>query len=82
MHKNRTFFFLLTFVLLTVPKMSASAGADISIVQEYEIKAAFIYNFAKFVEWPEEKFKDDTTPLILLDPPPMPFWAKPSEGDN
>ena len=65
MHKNRTIFFLLTFVLLTVPKMSAFAEADISIIREYEIKAAFIYNFAKFVEWPKEKFRDDEAPLVL-----------------
>src|SRR5581483_6282458 len=26
---------------------------------EYEVKAAFLYNFAKFVEWPPNTFSDD-----------------------
>ena len=30
-----------------------------------QIKAAFIYNFAKFVEWPLPAFKSDTAPLRL-----------------
>lgn len=33
--------------------------------QEYAVKAAFLYNFAKFVEWPPEAFKDPASPLVL-----------------
>ncbi len=32
---------------------------------EYEIKAAFLYNFAKFVEWPAEAFVDPQAPFVL-----------------
>lgn len=32
---------------------------------EYQVKAAFLYNFAKFVEWPTEAFSDTTTPIII-----------------
>ncbi len=32
---------------------------------EYLVKAAFLYNFAKFVEWPAEAFVDDQTSIIL-----------------
>lgn len=32
---------------------------------EYSVKAAFIYNFAKFVEWPEGAFDDTATPFDL-----------------
>lgn len=32
---------------------------------EYAVKAAFIYNFAKFIEWPQELFEDTTTPFEL-----------------
>jgi hypothetical protein len=28
------------------------AGAQESVTDEYQVKAAFLYNFAKFVEWP------------------------------
>jgi hypothetical protein len=30
-----------------------------------QIKAAYLYNFAKLVEWPAEAFKDATTPIVL-----------------
>jgi hypothetical protein len=32
---------------------------------EYQVKAAFIYNFAKFVEWPPETFKTDKDPIRI-----------------
>jgi hypothetical protein len=31
--------------------------------REYQVKAAFLYNFAKFVEWPSRAFVDSTGPL-------------------
>jgi len=30
---------------------------------EYEVKAAFLFHFAQFVEWPEDAFKDASSPL-------------------
>ena len=33
--------------------------------REYTVKAAFLYNFAKFIEWPADAFEDDQAPLIL-----------------
>lgn len=32
---------------------------------EYEIKAAFLYNFARFVDWPPESFSDAGSPLVV-----------------
>ena len=34
-------------------------------LREYRIKAAFLYNFAKFVEWPPEAFDDEDSTLVL-----------------
>jgi hypothetical protein len=34
-------------------------------LEEYEVKAAFLYNFAKFVEWPADAFSSPGEPLIL-----------------
>ena len=34
-------------------------------VDEYQVKAAFLYNFAKFVEWPARTFKTDTEPVRI-----------------
>jgi hypothetical protein len=32
---------------------------------EYEVKAAFLYNFAKFVEWPDNAFSTADAPFVL-----------------
>lgn len=32
---------------------------------EYQVKAAFLYNFAKFVEWPETAFSGSKAPLNI-----------------
>ena len=31
--------------------------------REYLIKAGFLYNFTKFVDWPAGSFKNDSRPL-------------------
>ena len=33
---------------------------------EYTVKAAFLYNFAKFVEWPAEAFAGPASPIVLF----------------
>jgi hypothetical protein len=37
---------------------SASGG-------EYQVKAAFLFNFAKFIDWPSRKFTEPDSPLII-----------------
>lgn len=32
---------------------------------EYEIKAAFLFNFAKFIEWPGRSFAQGDSPIII-----------------
>lgn len=34
-------------------------------IGEYHVKAAFLYNFAKFVEWPPETMPSGSAPLVL-----------------
>src|SRR5215469_9211878 len=33
--------------------------------QEYQIKAAFLFNFAKFVEWPRDAFPQSNSPIVI-----------------
>lgn len=40
-----------------------SACADAS--KEYQIKAAFLFNFTKFIEWPAAAFADDSAPIVI-----------------
>jgi hypothetical protein len=42
-----------------------TTGACAQVIEEYQIKAAFIYNFAKFVEWPPQAFKTSTDPITI-----------------
>ena len=32
---------------------------------EYQVKAVFLFNFTQFVEWPENAFEDEQSPLII-----------------
>jgi hypothetical protein len=45
--------------------LAAALSAQIPRAPEYEIKAAFLYNFAKFVDWPSQAFADSSTPLRI-----------------
>lgn len=50
---------LILALLLVFPgRLPASSTAE-----EYSIKAAFLFHFAQFVEWPEASFKDANSPL-------------------
>jgi hypothetical protein len=33
--------------------------------QEYKVKAAFIYNFARFIDWPAGVFANDDAPFVI-----------------
>lgn len=44
-------------------------------VPEYHVKAAFLYNFCKFIEWPEERFANPTSPIVLGVTDAGPFGA-------
>lgn len=39
------------------------ASAQTNPSSEYQVKAAFLFHFAQFVEWPEETFKEANSPL-------------------
>jgi YfiR/HmsC-like len=44
---------------------TAVAQADDADSSEYLIKAGFIYNFAKFVEWPSAAFAQQDSPIVI-----------------
>jgi hypothetical protein len=52
-----------TFVVAMLGTVIA-AGAQPQL-DEYQVKAAFLYNFAKFVEWPPQAFKDAADPIAV-----------------
>jgi len=61
----RTKVYILVVLALFVEPIAAEGQADSAKSQEYKIKAAFLYNFIKFVEWPEEKMADSNKPITI-----------------
>jgi hypothetical protein len=39
--------------------------AHAQITKENQLKAAFVYNFTKFIEWPATRFADETSPIVI-----------------
>jgi hypothetical protein len=52
-----------------------AAAAHAEPPTEYQVKAAFLYNFAKFVEWPRTTFADSTAAIVIGVLGPDPFGA-------
>jgi len=42
-------------------------------LDEYQVKAAFLYNFARFVEWPPDAFRNSSEPFRICVLGPDPF---------
>ena len=61
-------------VLLAVA-FGAAQAAGVDTILEYKVKAAFLYNFAKFVSWPAEKFASPQSPIEICVLEPDPFGA-------
>ncbi len=55
---------LIAFFLLV--SSVANTRAENDMTEEYLVKAAFLYNFAKFVEWPDNAFTASSSPIKLF----------------
>ena len=51
--------------LLVAAPFSFVGTAQSAQASEYQVKAAFLFNFAKFVAWPPNTFPDANTPLVI-----------------
>jgi len=56
---------LLATVMCAVVLPGTEARGAESPSLEYQIKAACLYNFAKFVDWPPAVFPDRTSPIVF-----------------
>jgi hypothetical protein len=53
-------------VLGLLAALGAGASAQASAPsKEYQVKAAFLFNFAQFVDWPSSAFVEDDAPLVI-----------------
>ena len=60
--KFRAYILVVVFLVLFMGKQAQAGSAS---NPEYQIKAAFLYNFIKFIDWPEEKVPDSNEPIII-----------------
>lgn len=55
--------YALKILLLLV--VFAGLNAKAQQFTEYEVKAAYIFNFTKFIKWPASSFDNNTSPYVL-----------------
>ena len=60
-------------LLWAVAAMPQSGSEEGKAFTEYEVKAAFLVNFAKYVEWPEKAFPEADSPFRIGVLGPNPF---------
>jgi hypothetical protein len=63
---GRRFFLIVALSLcgLPGPALAASAPGG-GLTQEYDLKAAFLFNFSHFVEWPASSFANASAPITI-----------------
>jgi len=54
-----------TVPFLCIISNSIAVTAQTKSANEYQVKAAFLYNFAKFIDWPPSAFTDAKQPLEI-----------------
>jgi hypothetical protein len=58
----RTIIFIVTFIFILAPFHVRAEDPEFS---EYEVKAGFMYNFPKFIDWPVDTFSDVSKAITL-----------------
>jgi hypothetical protein len=62
-------------ILLCLASTALGVPADQAPTSEYQVKAAFIYNFAKFIEWPRDSLRADEGAFVITVLGEDPFGA-------
>jgi hypothetical protein len=62
--KMRYTIFFASILLAAWPALPVSGDETKSVI-EYKVKAAFLFNFIKFVEWPDEQKTDVNAPITI-----------------
>ena len=63
-------------IVLLVFTGAIQVNAESTAFDEYTIKAGFVYNFTKFVDWPADAFKDNQSPMVICIVGKNPFGSK------
>jgi len=63
--RNKFYILIVLMPVLFAVSIGSQSWADSAASREYQIKAAFLYNFVKFVDWPKEKVSDVNEPIVI-----------------
>jgi len=60
-------FLAVGIIIASLPMLSTNPvnGLLAQSISDTQVKAAFLYNFAKFVEWPADAFPDSGAPIVI-----------------
>ncbi len=58
------FFHLIILITLLTLRSQAQMGFTV-YPSEYQVKAKYLYNFSRFVDWPDQAFPHSDTPYII-----------------
>jgi hypothetical protein len=63
----RNTFGIATYILISAWTFTGKAtnNQQAPSIKEYEVKAAFLYNFTHFIEWPEQAFTIAKAPFVI-----------------
>lgn len=53
------------FVASLLMPLSVAAGEEPEVSKEYQVKAAYLFNFVKYVEWPADRFANAESPIVV-----------------
>lgn len=61
-NRHKTMALALCLLFLGTPRFYAQGTG---VPTEYQVKAAFLFNFTQFVEWPPSAFSDPSAPFVI-----------------
>jgi hypothetical protein len=64
--RKRVYKVFVFIIGVMLPFCAHTATADSETYPEHEVKAAFMYNFLKFTDWPEEKVPDENEAVNIF----------------
>jgi hypothetical protein len=79
-HLQRRASFFIAFLMMVLWIFSAVLPGALALNEEeveYPAKLAFLYNFAKFIEWPPGSYRSPSAPLVICIAGHDPFSAGP-----
>ena len=62
MNKGKKTYYYLLFALIMI---CSTFSLKAQTYTEYEVKAGYLYNFSKFIKWPENTFESESSQFII-----------------